>query len=88
MWINLCPEYLRDDIVPKFPIGDKVGIDKTKVIFKKGYTPGWTEEVFTVSRIQYTDPTAYKMTDSNDKEIQGTFYEQELQKTTPVIFRI
>jgi len=28
------------------------------------------------------DPPTYKITDCNDEEIQGTFYEQELQKTS------
>ena len=41
-----------------------------------------------MSQIQYTDPPTYKITDYNDEEIHGTFYEQELQKTTQDIFRI
>jgi phosphoenolpyruvate synthase/pyruvate phosphate dikinase len=73
---------------PKFSIGDKVRITKKKTTFEKGYTPRWTEEIFTVSAIQYTDPITYKITDMNGEEIQGTFYEQELQKTTQEIFRI
>jgi hypothetical protein len=52
------------------------------------HAPRWTEEIFTVSRIQYTDPITYKITDVNGEDIQGTFYEQELQKTTQKIFRI
>ena len=30
----------------------------------------------------------YKITDYNEEEIQGSFYEQELQKTKQNIFRI
>ena len=30
----------------------------------------------------------YKITDYNGEEIQGSFYEEELQKTKQVIFRI
>ncbi|XP_065675829.1 uncharacterized protein LOC136092036 [Hydra vulgaris] len=64
-------------------------LDEMKTTFEKGYTPRWTEEVFTISQIQYTDPPTYKITDNNgEKEIQGTFYEQELQKTNQEIFRI
>jgi len=40
--------------------------------------PRCTEEVSTVSKIQYTDPPTYKIKDYNDKEISATFYEQEL----------
>ena len=35
-----------------------------------------------------TIPLTYKITDYNREEIQGSFYEQELQKTTQDIFRI
>ena len=54
----------------------------------KGYTQRWTEEVLKISKIQLTIPVAYKITDYNGDEIQGSFYEQELQKTKQDIFRI
>ncbi|WAR13645.1 YMD3-like protein [Mya arenaria] len=73
---------------PKYPVGDRVRITKKKKTFEKGYTPRWTEEVFSVSEIQYTNPVTYKIKDYNKEEIQGTFYEQELQKTDQEIFRI
>ena len=66
----------------------KVRITKKKSIFEKGYTPRWTEEVFTVSEVRYTDPITYKLKDLNDEEIKGSFCEQELQKTTQEMFRI
>jgi len=65
----------------KFKIGDKVRIQKKKGVFEKGFTPNWTE-VFIVSKIQRTNPVTYKLNDLNEEEIQGTFYEQELQKTS------
>ena len=37
---------------------------------------------------QFTIPVTYKITDYNGEEIQGSFYEQELQKTKQDIFRI
>jgi len=69
-------------------IGDKVRITKKKNIFEKGYTPRWTEEIFTVSELRYTDPPTYKITDTNGEEIKGSFYEQELQKSQQEVFRI
>ena len=63
-------------------------ITKKKSNFEKGYTPRWTEEVFTVSQIQYTDPPTYKISDHHGEEIQGIFYEQEMQKTNQDIFRV
>ncbi|WAR05652.1 YMD3-like protein [Mya arenaria] len=71
---------------PKFAVGDRVRITKKKKTFEKGYIPRWTEEVFTVSEIQYTNPVTYTIKDYNKEEIQGTFYEQELQKTDQDIF--
>ena len=35
-----------------------------------------------------TIPVTYKITDNNGEEIQGSFYEQELQKTNHDIFII
>ena len=49
-------------------------------MFEKGYTQRWTEEVFRISKIELTIPVTYKITDYNGEEIQGSFYEQELQK--------
>jgi len=85
---NLYQDLTIRPIHAKFKIGDKVRILKKKKFFEKGFTPNWTEEVFTVSKIQRTDPITHKITDLNDEEIQGTFYEQELQKTTQEVFRI
>jgi len=44
--------------------------------------------VFTISKIQRTNPGVYKITDYNGEEIQGTFYEQELHSSTQEVFKI
>jgi len=72
----------------KFKVGDKVRIARKKGVFEKAYTARWTEEVFTVSEVRYTDPITYKIVNSNNEEIKGSFYEQELQKGTQELFRI
>ena len=79
---------IQTDIKPKFKVGDKVRIVKKKKTFEKGYTTNWTEEVFTVSKVQSTIPFTYKITDANGEEIKGTFYSEELQKTIQENFRI
>ena len=68
-------------ISPKFKVGDNVRISKYKNIFAKGYTPNWSEEVFVVNKVQNTVPWTYLINDLNVKEIKGSFYEKELQKT-------
>jgi len=85
---NLYQEFARRPIHAKFKTDDKVRILKKKGLFEKGFTPNWTEEVFTVSKIQRTNSVTYKITDYNGEEIRGTFYEQELQKTSQEVFRI
>ena len=42
--------------------------------FERGHTPNWTEEVFIIDKIQYTNPIAYKTKDLSDKGIKGSFY--------------
>ena len=89
VWRNLYPEHLEiHDIKPKFSVGDKVRINKKKKSFEKGYTTRWTEEIFTIVEIKHTSPVTYKIVDLNGEEIKGTFYEPELQKTSPELFRI
>ena len=74
---------------PKFKIGDKVRISKYKrKVFDKGYTPNWSEEVFTVDKIQYTNPITYKLKDLRGEDIQGSFYELELLEAKQDVFRI
>ena len=46
-------------------------ITKKKTTFEKGYTPRWTEEVFTIDEVLRTDPPTYKIRYYNDESIQG-----------------
>ena len=89
VWRNLYPDRLKPvKVNPKFSVGDKVRISKKKKTFEKGYTTRWTEEVFTIVRVLRTSPVTYKIADLNGDEIDGTFYEPELQKTAQQLFRI
>ena len=51
------------------------------IIFDKGYTPNWSEEVFLIKKVKNTVPWTYNINGLNGEEIVGTFYEKELQKT-------
>lgn len=73
---------------PKFKVGDKVRMSRTKALFEKGYLPNWSEEVYTVERVQKTNPVTYKIKDSLGEVIEGSFYNEELQKTNQEIYRI
>ena len=89
VWRNLYPDrYKIYDLTPKFSVGDKVRVTKKKDVFEKGYTTRWREEIFKIKEIQNTNPITYKIEDLKREEIKGTFYEPELQKTKPQIYRI
>ena len=62
-------------------IDDHVKISKYKNILHKGYTPNWSEEIFTFKKVKNTVPWTNVINDLNDEEIVGTFYEKELRKT-------
>ena len=72
---------------PEFKMGDHVRISKYKNIFNKGYTRTWSEKKFIMNKIQNTVPWTYSINDLNGKEINGIFYEKELQKTDQKEFR-
>ena len=65
---------------PTLKVGDRVRLNKKFRLFKKGYLPGWTEEVFFI-RDSIPGPVAtYKLQEWDGSPLQGTFYKQDLQK--------
>ena len=73
-------------------VGDRVRLNKKHRTFQKGYLPGWTEEVFLITRADLDGnvPT-YRISEWDDTPIKGTFYAQDLQKVTVTdddLFRI
>ena len=89
VYFNLYGDLARDNRKPEFRVGDRVRISKYKrVTFDKGYTPNWTEEVFIIDEIRFTNPITYKIKDLNGEVIKGTFYREELQKTDQEVYRI
>ena len=56
---------------------------RRKCTFEKGFTPNWTEEVFTITAVKATKPPTYTIEDT-----LGTCYEQELQWSVQIIYRI
>ena len=85
-YINIDKEL--NDIDPKFKVGGHVRISKCKNIFAKGYTPNWSEEIFVIKEIKNTVPWTYDINDLSKEQITGTFYENELQRTSQEEFRI
>lgn len=64
----------------KLAVGDLVRIANPKATFEKGYTPKWSEEIFSIERVLLRNPVVYTIRDSDGVTINANFYENELQK--------
>lgn len=63
----------------QYSVGDNVRIAKEKTLFKKGYMPNFTEEIFVVdSQIPRQPVPVYRIRDLKGQEIEGIFYPAEL----------
>ncbi|KAK3743003.1 hypothetical protein QZH41_007221 [Actinostola sp. cb2023] len=78
-----------DDVKPtssrrrfRFRVGDQVRMSKLARAFKKGYLHNWTEEVFVIASQMQGTPPRYKLNEWDGDPIEGSFYEQELQRVT------
>ncbi|GFW07460.1 uncharacterized transposon-derived protein F54H12.3 [Trichonephila clavipes] len=80
--LNSATLILTHSLTPqfRFAVGDIVRVSKARKTFRKGYLPGWTEETFRVYKRYPTIPPTYALQDFNSKEIDGRFYNEELQK--------
>lgn len=64
-------------------VGDRVRLNKRFRSFKKGYLPGWTEEVFVIRQVVPSlGVMTYKVKELDDTPLRGTFYTRDLQKVT------
>ena len=81
-------DFEKTNKIAKFKIGDHVRISLNKNIFEKSYETNWTEEIFVIYDIKYSNVPYYYLKDLNDEKLDGTFYEQELQKTNLILYVI
>lgn len=65
----------------KFDIGDHVRISRHRSVFTKGYLPRWSNEIYTVWKVQPSVPVTYILKDTKGELLKGGFYQQELSKT-------
>ena len=87
--IGMKPVEASERKKPKFSVDDTVRISKYKQkVFDKGFEKNWIEEVFKISEILNTNPVTYRLVDLLGEKIEGSFYEQEIQKTDQTMFRM
>ena len=77
---TLRPALGPKDPTPKCQVGDRVRLNKKHPSFKKGYLPGWTEEVFVVTHVRRHPVATYRLSEWDGTPIKGTFYEPDVQK--------
>ena len=65
-----------------FNVGDTVRITRAKGHFAKGYEQNWTTEIFRVKRVLRRHPVVYVLEDLNGEALDGTFYNEELQRVS------
>ena len=86
MYIDFNKENNKEG--PKFKVGGHVSISKNKNIYTRGYVPNWSAEVFVIKKFENNVPWTYVISGLKGKEIVGTFYEKELQKTNQKEFTV
>ena len=83
VWLNLysslVEETMNKTLVPKFKINDQVRISREKLVFEKGYKNNWSEEIFSIIKVNNTRPITYPLQDGFGETISGGFLEPELQ---------
>ena len=63
----------------RLKIGDKVRKLRKKENYEKGYTPNWSEEIYTISSVRQKSAVCwYKLADSTGKELEGILYYYQL----------
>ena len=69
---------LREYKKPIFKTGDWVRTAKFDLLFRKGYKPQFTGEVFKIVPIATKKPPTYTIKDEQGEIIQGKLYQKEL----------
>ena len=69
---------LREFRKPMFESGDRVRISNYDLLFRKGYRPQFTSEVFEIVAISSRKPPTYTIKDDQDEINRGKFYRKEL----------
>ena len=75
---ELYSKPIRDFSKPKFHVGYRVRISKQNLLFRKGYEPQFTNEIFKIVALATRKPPTYNIQDEQSEVIKGKFYEEEL----------
>jgi hypothetical protein len=62
--------------------GDFVRIKVIRNVFTKGYSAGFTDQVFKIEEVVKSYPITYKLVETDRSKVLGIFYKEELSKIT------
>ncbi|XP_033228848.1 uncharacterized protein LOC117180458 [Belonocnema kinseyi] len=78
---NLRKRWQNKPLVPKYRVYELVRISTARAAFLKGYTGGWSKELFISTRINTQSyPEVYYLRDLSDDDIDVIFYQEELTR--------
>lgn len=89
VWHRLHDTTLKEKKKPAITVGDFVRMSDVRGSFDKSYLPSWSDEYLKVYKVRNTNPVTYLLEDLLGEQLEGSFYEEELQKIKePTIFRV
>ena len=88
VWENIFRDENHTKQSKTFKVGDSVRISRIKGIFEHGFLPNWSEQIYKIHKINNSIPVTYIRKDLQGEIIVGSFYIEELQKTSQEVYRI
>lgn len=72
VWQKLYSSYLRESKKKgKYSLGDRIRISINRKLFSKGYSKKFSSEIFTISKINNSNPPTYEIQDEKGEDIKG-----------------
>ena len=81
-------KFSQKDRQPRFNVGDKVRISLTKNLMEKESNASWSEEIFQIRKLVFSDRVLYKLEDLAGEHLKGSYYPEQLQPTNQSIYRV
>ena len=63
-------------------------ISRIKQIFDKDSTASWSEKIFKIRELVFTDGVLYKLEDMAGNHLDGNFYPEQLQHMDQSVYRV
>jgi len=78
VWATLYSQPKPKPVKFKYKVGDTVRVSRLRKVFRKGYLPTFSEEVFVIAQRLPRLPPVYRLKDSAGDMVKEIFYEREM----------